>query len=193
MNKMIASLKKVLPVLTAVALLAGLCAVLVPASPVSAQAPQQAGTPPADETPSQKPGNLALERRFRFQQQVHEVQGRALEKADRLGEKIQRLIDWANEQGLDTSALVAALAEYTQQLAEARQYHAQASQILAAHAGFDENGHVIDATLARQTVKDAADAHRESRQILRQALRDLHKAVKEWREANPRPQPAAQP
>lgn len=95
--------------------------------------------------------------------------------------------DWINNvssQGKDVTGLQTALAAFNAQIATAQTAHSTAASLLSAHAGFDANNVVTDATQARQTIHDVRKALADSNMALRQARRDLHNAIMQWREAN---------
>ena len=113
-----------------------------------------------------------------------------LDRTDQLVSRIQTYI--ANQQaaGKDVTALRAALATFQQQIATAQTSHQTAASILNTHTGFDANGHVTDAAQARQTLIAGHQSLADARRVLRQAILDLHRALRNWRLAN-RPGPAA--
>ena len=57
------------------------------------------------------------------------------------------------------------------------------------HAGFDDQGKVIDPEIARKTLEDVRKGNQEVRQTLAQAVKALREAGQEFRKANPRPSP----
>lgn len=102
--------------------------------------------------------------------------------ATELVDRAQQWIDLLIEQGFDVTELEAALAAYQDGLAEAQSYHDEAAAILAEHAGFDEEGHVVDREAAIETLREAGQALREAHRTLVEALADFREAVREWRE-----------
>lgn len=149
----------------------------------------QEATPP---TPDLARQGARLERLL--QREINWLAGQAnhLAKASEVAARTQEFIDKAQGEGKDTGALEAGLAAFQAEVAEAQAAHDEAQALLDARAGFDADGKVTDAPLARQTVADAGQALREGHFILRQAERDLRQAVREFRRAN-RPQPTVTP
>jgi predicted transcriptional regulator len=138
--------------------------------------------PPAGET--QQPSNERLERAWARLQHVYERQGRILDHADAMVERIQGLIDRMNENGKDTAALQAALDTYAEALKDAHPVYESAKGILNSHQGFDADGKVTDREKAIETLKDLRDKLQEIRQIVGEPGKALREAVKAFREAN---------
>lgn len=108
-----------------------------------------------------------------------------LSKANDAAVKVQDVIDQAKAKGLDTASLEQALASFKTQIAAAQQSHDAAASILFTHSGFDANGNATDPVVARQTVMDARQQLMSAHTTLMQAGKDLHAAMKSWREAHP--------
>ncbi len=138
------------------------------------------GTPPAPEGKRVE----RLERAFQREQAWLTTQQNNLDRANEFGTKVQARIDELKAEGKDTSALETALATYMNEIAAAQTAHHTAADILSAHAGFDENGHVTDREQARRTVLDAHEALQDARLTLRNAIRDLRRALRDYRQAN---------
>ena len=85
--------------------------------------------------------------------------------------------------GNDTSELEAALADARANLAEAQASHDTAAQILDKKAGFDDEGNVVDAQQARDTLKEAGRAMRDAAQILRDTQQDFREALRDYRQS----------
>jgi hypothetical protein len=131
---------------------------------------------------------LQREQKWLSEQQTH------LDDANKVAGQVQTYINNQNAEGHDTSALVAALATFHQQLITAQASHTAAANLLSAHAGFDANGNVTDPTQARQTLVDAHQALLDAHKVLRQGGEDLHKALQEYREKHKSaPAPTATP
>lgn len=128
----------------------------------------------------------------RLQREV-KLQNRNLRKAVRAGDKLQKLVDMANENGKDVAELETALAAYNTQIEEAQSQNGRAAQILSAHSGFDASGKVTDPAAALKTVEDAGKALKEARTTLKEAGANLREAARAWREANPRPEKTPAP
>lgn len=124
------------------------------------------------------------------------LQQTRLDDANKIVGLVQTYINNQNAKGQDTSALVAALATYQQQLATAQASHTNAANLLSAHAGFDNNGNVTNPTQAHQTLVDAHQALLDAHNVLNQAGTDLHKALDAYRDTHkptPVPAPTATP
>jgi hypothetical protein len=113
-----------------------------------------------------------------------------LGKVQQVADKLQDLINKQGGKGGDTSALQAALTAFKAQVVSAEASDRAAGDILSAHAGFDANGKVTDRDAARKTVQSARQALKDANNILKQAATNLRAAMKEWRDAHPRPTPA---
>ncbi|HXF86636.1 MAG TPA: hypothetical protein VNK49_14740 [Anaerolineales bacterium] len=128
-----------------------------------------------------------LEKIWAFQQRHYERLGRHFDRADALVEKIQRLIDRAEENGKDVTALQAALDAFEEALKEAHPIYESAKGIINAHQGFDENGKVTDPEKARETVEEMRAKFKEINEAMNGTGRALFEALKTFREANPPP------
>jgi len=111
------------------------------------------------------------------------VQG-AIDKAREGADRLENLIDQAKERGRDASALEAALASFRAAMDSAQAKHDQGAAILATHAGFDEQGNVTEIKEAWETVRGAGKEFRDAGKTMASALRALHAAIRDWREAN---------
>lgn len=147
----------------------------------AAPALAQAGTPPAPDPARQA---QRLERLLAREQEWLSRQAENLARANEAADKVQVRIDELKSEGKDTAALEAALAAFQEQLAEAQTAHDAANATLSAHAGFDADGHVTDAILARETVKSAGKSLRDAHRLLREAGHDLRRAIREFRREN---------
>ena len=76
-------------------------------------------------------------------------QGNRIEYAQAIVEDAGEWITHLKEGGQDASALEEALATFRGQIANAEETHGRAVEVLSAHAGFDEAGHVIATAEAR--------------------------------------------
>ena len=145
------------------------------------------GTPPSGER-SRDRGAL-LERAFEREKDWLARQGDNLAKAGAGADKLAELIEKAKANGIDTSELETALAQFKGQMARAEHSHDEAAAIIDAHAGFNGGGKVTDAAQALETVKGARSALSEAARVMVDAAKDLRAAVRAWREDHPRPQP----
>jgi hypothetical protein len=128
--------------------------------------------------------NSGLQNQYQREQSLLGKQTDNLNNSANMVTKIQDLITKGQAKGLDTSAVSTALAAFQNQVSTAQSSHSTAAALLSSHAGFDGSGNVTDPTTAAQTVKEAGQALKDTHDVLSQAVRDLHTAVNNWREAN---------
>jgi hypothetical protein len=95
--------------------------------------------------------------------------------------KVQTKIDQLDAKGVDTSALVAALAAFNAQMPAINASHATATQILGGHAGFDAAGNVTNVDLAKTTLADARSALKDAHSTMIAAAQALKQAVQAFR------------
>ena len=131
---------------------------------------------------SADPVEEALTRAYKAEQQWLNNQQQAINKADQPAAEVQQVIDKAAAAGLDVTALQNALAVFNSSMADVKAGHQTAANILAAHNGFDNDGNVIDRQAARVTVLDAKQALWRAHVTMTQAVSDLYRAVKEWKQ-----------
>ena len=134
-------------------------------------------TPPA----ANADANQRLQKAFQAEQTWLSQQSDNLSKANDAVAKVQAWINTKKSQGLDTSAVEAALSTYQTQIATAQLSHDTAAGILGGHAGFDGSGNVTDASQARQTVTSARQSLSDAHGVLVQAGKDLRAAVNLFR------------
>src|SRR5450759_517172 len=125
--------------------------------------------------------NANLTRTFQAEQVRLKTQAGNLDKANAGIARIQGLIDQAKAKSVDTRLLETALSTFKTQLASAQSAHDTAATILAAHTGFNADGSVNDAAIARQTRLDAHQALVNAATSMSQSVKDLSAAVKTWR------------
>jgi hypothetical protein len=140
-----------------------------------------AATPPAKLSQAR---DNRLERWYQREQDWLTQQQDNLNKANTIVTKVQAFIAAQEANGKDVTALQTALAAFQQQIANAQAAHSTAASILSAHAGFDANGHVTDATQAHQTLMNGRQSLRDAHLMIKQAVLDLHRAIRDWRQAN---------
>jgi hypothetical protein len=159
-------------------ILAGLVALLafaaLPVTSVFAQ----------DENPPKELTNEQLEKVWAHQLKLYERLGKVFDhKEDRLA-KAQELIDKATAKGKDTTAVQAALNAFVAAVEKSRSTYEDIQALVTAHAGFDSNGKVTDATQAEATVQEV----RAKLQALKTSMdgtgKALREAVRAFREAN---------
>jgi hypothetical protein len=142
----------------------------------------QTQTPTTPQSPEVKAARIArLEKAYQAERKALETQAKNLDRADKLADRIQTVIDTAKSKGVDTSKLVAALAAFNAKVSDAKTLHAKAEGILSTHAGFTANGKVIDPAQARDTLTAAHQALKDARQSLGGSFKELINFVKEWR------------
>ena len=134
-----------------------------------------------DRPPKEKP---RLERAYKLAQQRLQIQDLRLKRADEYTGKIDALIAKLKGKGQDTTAIEQAVAAFRSTMAGARQEWQVASDILTAHAGFDGQGKVTDATQATATLKDAHNHMQQVTKIGRGAYKDLRAAIAAYRKAH---------
>ncbi len=130
-----------------------------------------------DDTPLEQ----RLENAYARVQLALDTQAMRLDHAADLSGNVQDWIDLMTGQGFDVTDLVAAKAAFDAGVAESQGYHDEAAAILAAHAGFDDEGSVTDPELAVETLRGAGDSLRYARRTLIDAGIDLRRAVTDWR------------
>ena len=167
-----------------IALVAALSLAALPISNVSAAGLGDETTPPEKKEMTGE----RLEKLWERVLNVNERVGKRFEQADKVTARIQTLIDKANEKGLDTAAVQAALNTFSASVAEARPVYEQAQSVIAAHEGFDADGKVVDAQKAAATVKSLGASLKEIRALTSESGKALRDAIKAFRDANPRPE-----
>ena len=142
-------------------------------------------TPPPDKQIS----NERVERIWARQLRIYERMGRT----DEFVERVQKLIDRAKANGKDVSAVQAALDAFKAAVKDAQPIYESVKGILNSHQGFDSNGKVTDPEKAKETVKAIHEKFKEIRETMNGTRKELHEAIKAFREANPRPQSTSTP
>jgi hypothetical protein len=176
MSKLISSFKKF--ALAALVLAIGLTA--LPAASASAAGLQDQTTPTGNQ-----PANYArLEQVWAHAQAAYQRQGDRLAKVDAFIARAQTLIDKANQKGLDTSAVQAALNAFAAVIPAAQAAHAPGAAIIASHNGFDSNGKVTDRAAAIGTVKALGQVLKDTRLAMNGTGQALRAAVRAFREAH---------
>ena len=131
--------------------------------------------------------NERLERIWARQLQRYERFGRT----DELVAKAQKLIDRAKAKGKDVSAVQAALDAFEAALKKAQPIYESTKGIVNSHQGFDSNGKVTDPVKARETIMAMRGKFKEIKEALSGTGKALRLAIREFRQANPRPQPTS--
>ena len=128
--------------------------------------------------------NVALARLYKQQQQRLKIQDARLARAVEYAAKIDGLIARLKAKGKDTAALEQAVAAFRAGIEQARSEWQAASATLAAHAGFDDAGKVINADQARATLSEARGHMQQAQTIARGAYKSLRSAIAAYRKAN---------
>jgi DNA repair exonuclease SbcCD ATPase subunit len=179
MNKIVMLFQKTL----LVALAAALTLAAVPASTVFAAGAQDPTTPPGGQV-----SNERLEQAWARARGRYERIGSFLDRSDEMIARAEEILTKLEAQGKDTSALETALANFETALEKVKPIHESAGAIIAAHAGFDENGKVTDAAQAQQTLKDLHAKFQEAKEAMDGAGKALREAIRAFRDANRPPQ-----
>lgn len=155
------------------------------AAPVGAQALNPAGT-----ATSAAPSYPRLQQAWAREQRIYHRLTRFYDNIDARLERGQQLIDKAQANGKDVSALQAALNTFEAAVKQAQPIYESTKGIVSSHQGFDANGNVVDPVKAFQTVLDMRDKLKEVRLIILPPAKALRQAIRDFRAAN---QPVATP
>ena len=132
-------------------------------------------------------------------EKLEQVWARQLRAYERLGQvedaiaRAQRLIDRANADGKDVSAVQAALDTFKVAAKEAKPIYESMHGIVNGHLGFDAQGKVTDPEKAKETVRTMGEKLKEIKEAMGGTGKALHEAIKAFREANPRPEKVPTP
>lgn len=137
--------------------------------------------------PSGPVTNGKLEQVWARQQRAYEKLGKGFDRADDFTARAQQLIDRAKENGKDVSALQAALDAFESAIKEAHPIYEGGKGIINSHQGFDANGKVTDAEKAKETVQAMHDKLQEVKVAMNGTGKALREAIRDFRQANPRP------
>ncbi len=171
-------IKKIFIGASVMGMLAGMF-LLIPSGQVSAATQPQTGTPPAPNTPTavvpqaSTTPQARLERLLSQEARALRAQTNRIERVDRITQRVEKLIDRLRGKGINVDGLVAALKNFQDAFDQAKHFHSAAKDILTAHAGFDDQGKVIDGQVARQTVQDAGKNLRQAHRLISQSVRHL--------------------
>lgn len=164
-----------------IALVAALALASLPLVGVSALG-ENAPLPPQGQVTNER-----LERVWALQLRIYERLGNGFDRSDAFVERVQALIDKARANGKDVSAVQTALDAFEAAFKDAQPIYEGGKGIVNSHQGFDENGKVTDLEKARETVQTM----REKLQVIKEAMngtgKALRKAIRDFRDANPRP------
>lgn len=115
---------------------------------------------------------------------LQEVSANGDEKLAHAHEVVAAVDEWIvklQEQGVDTAELEDALADLEIALVSSEALKAEGDAILDEHAGFDDDGNVIDPQVAGDTLEAVKAKFREAKQTLHEAGRNLKHTVKRFR------------
>ena len=132
--------------------------------------------------------NERMERVWARQLRIYERIGNGFDKSDAFVERVQTLIDKASVNGKDVSAVQSALDAFKVALKDAQPIYEGGKGIVNSHQGFDENGKVTDLEKAKETVQSMRDKLQEIKDAMNGTGKALHEAIRDFREANPRPE-----
>jgi uncharacterized protein YukE len=166
-------------------ILAVLAAALVFAAFPMTSAFAQGENPPKGELTHAK-----LEQVWARQLQNYEKIGKGFEDTDAQIAKFQAKIDQAAVKGKNVTALQAALNAFGAALKSAKPNYDSISGIVSSHKGFDANGKVTDAALAKSTVEEMRTKMEALKSAMGGTGKALREAMKAFRAAN---KPAATP
>jgi len=129
-----------------------------------------------------------LESIWEHQLAFYERIGEGLARADTFVERVQSLIERAEANGNDVSSVQAALDAFSDALKDVKPIYESAKGLVNSHQGFDSSGNVTDAAEAKETVKAMSAKLKEIKETLGGTGQALRESIKEFREANPRPE-----
>lgn len=134
--------------------------------------------------------NAKLELAWAREMKAYEFLGKVFNDTDAHVAKIQERIDKAASNGKDVSDLQSALDAYAAALSTSKPIYDDLGTIITAHSGFDADGHVTDADLARTTVQDVRTKLQDLKSSMNGTFKALREAMKAFRDANkPTPTP----
>lgn len=136
--------------------------------------------PPAQDGADER-GGARLEFAYLRLKQAAEGQALRLDHAGDIAEFVQGWIDELAAQGEDVSLLQAGLDAFRAAVDEAQGHQDRAQAVLDEHAGFDENGKVVDRQQAVETIRQAGRALRDGHRALKDGAIQLRRAVSDWR------------
>jgi hypothetical protein len=174
-------MKKLFKKMMLLALVAALAVASLPLVSVSAAGADDPQPPQGQVT------NEKLEKIWARQQSTYEKIGNGFDRADGFISRAQMLINKANANGKDVSAVQAALDAFDAAIKEAHPLYESGKGIINSHQGFDSNGKVTDPEKAKETVRSMGEKLKEIKAAMNGTGKALKEAIKAFREANPRP------
>ena len=164
------------------ALVAALAVAAIPFISASAMGEKDPASPPAGEETNEK-----LEKAWARQLRMFERIGKGFDRLDQFTARAQNLIDQAEANGKDVSALQVALDAFEDAAKDAHPIYESTKGLVNSHQGFDENGEVTDSEKAKETVQAMHEKLQEMKSAMGGTGEALREAIKAFREANPRP------
>lgn len=143
-----------------------------------------------EENPPKEVTNEQLEKAWAKQLQVYEKLSKAFDDSTSRLDKAQELIDKAAAKGKDTTAVQAALNAFVDAVEKSRSIYEDVQVLITAHAGFDSNGKVTDATQAKVTILEVRAKLQELKTSMDGTGKALREAIRAFRESN-KPLPEA--
>ncbi len=162
------------------ALIAALGMLFMPQANASAAGAYDPPAPPAGPI-----SNERLERTWMRQLRIYERIGRGFSQEEAFVERVQLLIDRAEANGKDASAVQTALNAFKTALKDAHPLYESTRGIVNSHQGFDSAGKVTDPQKARETVDTMRAKLKEIETAMDGTGRALREAIRAFREANP--------
>jgi hypothetical protein len=169
MSKFVTIMKKY----TLVALVFTLGLLAVPPSIVTATSLDASPTLQANPVTN----DVRIEQAWVRTQNAYHRQDKRLDKAIALVDRIQSLIEKANQKGWDTSSLQASLDAFSDAIPDAQSAHASGTAIISSHNGFDINGKITDRGAAITSVKGLVEVLKDTREIMNGTGHDLRDAL----------------
>ncbi len=126
-----------------------------------------------------------MERGYKIASRFAEHVKKDFERADKLEERVQELITRLEQKGKDPAPLEVALKTFEGQIAQGLNQLQIGQDILITHAGFDDNGSVLDPEAAHQTLESAREALKNAHQQYHEARHQLMEALLTYRKTNP--------
>ncbi len=107
---------------------------------------------------------------------------RFINKTDSVTKSMDAAIKKLNDNGSNTSKLAADEASFNQFVTEARANQEKTVVLFKAHKGFDDNGTLIDANLARDFLKQGDASQRATIKSLKEASKQVLKFVRDFKQ-----------
>jgi hypothetical protein len=136
--------------------------------------------------------NEKLEQIWAREIKAYERLGRGFSDINATIAKFQGRLDQAAGNGRDVASLQAALAAFETALNRTKPTYDRIGVLVSSHQGFDANGKVTDAAIAKTTLKEVGAKLKEVKSSMDGTGKALYEAMKAFRKANkPIPAPPA--